>query len=756
MINHSRSHTLVTFFCLSLLLASCAVPRPDHGDGNLPVGPAITRMEIDVTLSDWLVLGPFEREISDSLLGDGTYDQSFSRDLLEPLGGETAAALSPDMKLHEMHVESIQANSLGIVDLAAHFNNLENHVAYGAAYVFSTTPQKVACLLGSDDAVKVWVNGKLVHENYVFRGVNPGEDRFEVALNAGLNTILVKVLNGVRGWGYSLQFLDQEKWSQLQNLESKNKRLLDFMNLEIVPDFYNSWDETFNPGPFPELRWSQPYLAKQILGDNELKIRWFDDEMNEVQTAEHPGRYGFVAETAMPDGKNIRRAGTLYCYPWDWMGWSERPYADLKPLPAARFDPTKWLQHRDAIGRDVGRIMLLSTLNQEEGAVLMAFLYEMNQGKYDDVPFISPLVANEEYHIKLQKKIGGVNYSGPGLARPTKQPGLGATVLHEGSPAEAGFKPEIIEDVQKVCDAWFEASGEPFITLIARNGIVVYHQAVGQDETEVFSRTTATPMASITKLITGVTFAQFMEQGLVQIDDPVGKIFPDFPLSGDKAITLRHCFTHTTGLVGHERWGGVHNHRLENVVANQLDMLPVGTRSTYNGDGYNLGGRVMEAIAQKSIFRIVHENLFTPLEMNTAVMEEDLAFSLNGTALDLAKVGQLLLNRGSYGSYKLFSPEVFEQILPKDLSQFYPGMNWEQGIGLTWMSQNHPDAGKNGLAPDQKLLSPRIIGHGSATSAILQVDLDHDIVITQSRRRGGAHYDAYLTKLLLAIEKNLE
>ncbi|RKY59005.1 MAG: hypothetical protein DRP96_07635, partial [Candidatus Neomarinimicrobiota bacterium] len=91
-----------------------------------------------------------------------------------------------------------------------------------------------------------------------------------------------------------------------------------------------------------------------------------------------------------------------------------------------------------------------------------------------------------------------------------------------------------------------------------------------------------------------------------------------------------------------------------------------------------------------------------------------------------------------------------------NLSQFYPGLNLDWGIGITWMRTTHPDAGKNGIPEGKTILSPNIIGHGSATSAVLRVDLDNKLVITQTRRRGGAHYNQYLTELLLAVEKNLK
>ncbi len=51
------------------------------------------------------------------------------------------------------------------------------------------------------------------------------------------------------------------------------------------------------------------------------------------------------------------------------------------------------------------------------------------------------------------------------------------------------------------------------------------------------------------------------------------------------------------------------------------------------------------------------------------------------------------------------------------------------------------------------ILSDKIIGHGSATSSILRVDPEHKIVFTQSRMNMGKHYEAYLTKAMLLIEK---
>ena len=53
----------------------------------------------------------------------------------------------------------------------------------------SGVPAKV----GSDDSVKVWLNGEVVHTNAVNRGAGDFQDDFKVNLMAGPNVLLVKV-----------------------------------------------------------------------------------------------------------------------------------------------------------------------------------------------------------------------------------------------------------------------------------------------------------------------------------------------------------------------------------------------------------------------------------------------------------------------------------------------------------------------------------------------------------------------------------
>lgn len=53
---------------------------------------------------------------------------------------------------------------------------------------------------GSDDSVKVWLNGEIVHENFVDRGAYDYQDVFRVTLKQGKNVLLVAVYEGAGGW----------------------------------------------------------------------------------------------------------------------------------------------------------------------------------------------------------------------------------------------------------------------------------------------------------------------------------------------------------------------------------------------------------------------------------------------------------------------------------------------------------------------------------------------------------------------------
>ncbi len=72
----------------------------------------------------------------------------------------------------------------------------DNASTYLYRVAHAKTARMARLYLGSDDAIKVWVNGAVVLSNKVSRGAAADQDMVEAPLKAGDNTLLLKIVNG--------------------------------------------------------------------------------------------------------------------------------------------------------------------------------------------------------------------------------------------------------------------------------------------------------------------------------------------------------------------------------------------------------------------------------------------------------------------------------------------------------------------------------------------------------------------------------
>ena len=90
---------------------------------------------------------------------------------------------------------SIATGEYGRVDLRAVFN--ADHIsAYALTYVYSPDERTATLMVGGDDRVRVWLNGRSVHETIRSNDDWSNIDHVPVTLRAGRNTLLVKVSQG--------------------------------------------------------------------------------------------------------------------------------------------------------------------------------------------------------------------------------------------------------------------------------------------------------------------------------------------------------------------------------------------------------------------------------------------------------------------------------------------------------------------------------------------------------------------------------
>ena len=747
-----RTKTIFLWLSATLLITPVlfGAPRTSH---------RVSSLQPEGYLKQWVILGPFpnpERK-------EGAKDRgAFDVDYLKSLGGEAKTRFRPgaivtwtDPKGEVIRATGKQVSLPGTtLDFPAHYTDTDYKLAYAYTQIKSSRPQQAFFFLGSDDGAKVWVNGKRVFDRLIPRAAVARQDHFTAQLRTGANSILVKVENGIGAWALVMEIYDQEEGRKLQAQIAAEAKAKAFMGESLAcatnPGhvFWPAWTG------IPRIIWRDADRVHELVGTIPFTVHWFDANLKAVTSPDKPGRCAAVITGKMRDGTPVRRAMTFFCVAND----TYNPWA-IKgiqvPYPGKPFDTDVWKESGKYVSADADSIYREGLLTREEGAIFLSWITEAKPLGRPLTFTDSSLVANDDYQLALKLKLEGLAKKTRPLA-PPKQRATPATVLHEGTPAEAGVKPDAKEKIDAVCRQWAEDSGEPFSILVARHGVIVTHAAFGkQADGAPVTTDYRWDVASITKAVTGMLFSQFLDQGYVKLDDPIGKYLPGFPTSGDRMLTYRHLFTHTSGLEGHGEWGGIHNPYLENVILDGLKSLHPGQIHRYNGMGYDLAAKAMETMTGKSIVRLFHDHLFRPLGIND-VPVDDCAYGGHFTAYELGVLAQFLANHGSYGDQQFISKETFQQLLPVPLEKYYsslPQILW--GVGLVWMGEQKPNTPPFSREPKDFILSPHTIGHGSATSCILRVDLDHDLVITQIRKTAGTKYGEYATTFFTAIADSI-
>jgi GH35 family endo-1,4-beta-xylanase len=104
----------------------------------------------------------------------------------------------------------ISARADGRVDLDACFPNATSCTALLHTYLSVPTDGTYRLRVGSDDSVRVEIDGRVVHSNPARRAWRVDEDRFSVKLTRGWHRVLVRVINYQAEWKVSVRVADEK------------------------------------------------------------------------------------------------------------------------------------------------------------------------------------------------------------------------------------------------------------------------------------------------------------------------------------------------------------------------------------------------------------------------------------------------------------------------------------------------------------------------------------------------------------------
>jgi hypothetical protein len=109
-----------------------------------------------------------------------------------------------------IHWRHVQTPENGCLSLSEQVTPSELVVTYALTYVFSSESGKATLLVGSDDGIKVFFNGKEVYRFLGEQIAEPDQAEIEVTLNPGWNKLLLKIENNLGQYAFYARFINPD------------------------------------------------------------------------------------------------------------------------------------------------------------------------------------------------------------------------------------------------------------------------------------------------------------------------------------------------------------------------------------------------------------------------------------------------------------------------------------------------------------------------------------------------------------------
>jgi CubicO group peptidase (beta-lactamase class C family) len=191
---------------------------------------------------------------------------------------------------------------------------------------------------------------------------------------------------------------------------------------------------------------------------------------------------------------------------------------------------------------------------------------------------------------------------------------------------------------------------------------------------------------SATKSIVNLAIGRLVETGKIKsIDQPVSDFFPEWKQGRKKLITIRHLLNHTSGLQN-ERNTTLEIYPSPDFVqlalAAELSDEP-GSKFAYNNKAVNLLAGLVLRTSGTRMDLYIGKEIFEPLGIKKFTWSLDRSGNPHGMsglqirAMDMARIGQLMLDEGSWKGKQILSKEWIKVSVE-------PGQKLDPTCGLLW------------------------------------------------------------------------
>jgi CubicO group peptidase (beta-lactamase class C family) len=239
------------------------------------------------------------------------------------------------------------------------------------------------------------------------------------------------------------------------------------------------------------------------------------------------------------------------------------------------------------------------------------------------------------------------------------------------------------------------------------------------------TRETIFGIGSVSKVFTAAALMKLVDQGLVNLDNPLTAYLPDFEMLSPeyKDITVRMLLNHSSGLPGSNYRGGMTDRPwpeyqdivYQSVKQSRLKHQP-GYMNVYCNDGFTLTEMVVQAVTGLPFTQFVEEELFKPLEMTrsrfstdpfpegllaqaylegTDLPMENLNFygagGIYSTPEELVRFLSMISNRGVLNETRLLTESSLDAMEENQTSGKFRVVDTDfLAFGLGWDNVSHP------------------------------------------------------------------
>jgi CubicO group peptidase (beta-lactamase class C family) len=190
---------------------------------------------------------------------------------------------------------------------------------------------------------------------------------------------------------------------------------------------------------------------------------------------------------------------------------------------------------------------------------------------------------------------------------------------------------------------------------------------------------------SATKSIVNLAIGRLIDQGKIKsLDQPVRDFYPEWNQGRKKLITVRHLLNHTSGLQDFPITTEIYAspNFVQFALAADMSNDP-GSKFFYNNKAVNLLAGVVQRASGERMDVFIGKEIFAPLGITDFGWTLDRAGNPHGMAglqiraIDLAKIGQMMLDEGVWKGRQVVSKEWVRQSVE-------PGQTLDPTCGLLW------------------------------------------------------------------------